>query len=469
MSKSSPRRLLASALTRLSPRALLRGVIERVKDVRGPVEASPSVAPPPASPMPTREQALADMRARPIVLGAPRSPGAAEGAPPRVSIVIPVHGKIEFTWACLRSIAEHCSGVDHEVVVVDDASPDETPSLAGAAAGLRLLRNETNLGFIGACNRGAAEARGEYVVFLNNDTRVRPQWLEWMLRTFEAAPGVGLVGSQLIFPDGTMQESGSIVFRDGRAWNYGRRGDPDDDRHRYLRDVDYCSGASIMLPRALFERLGGFDPLFSPAYYEDTDLAFRVRREGLRTVVQPLSRLTHYEGITAGTDVSAGTKRYQVLNHEKFFARWRDVLASAGEFGVDVERQKERAVRRRALLVDAMPHAGGAPLADLVRLPARLRAAGAKLTVFPTGALDDACANALRAAGIEVLTPRFAGTLEAHLAREDVAYDVVLVDRDEVASSAIAPAIEALRARRPATRVELGTFTTAALAAALLG
>lgn len=465
MSKSSPRRRLAHALTRLSPRALVRALFERarVRGVAVPPVSPPIAAPSPAPPMPTRAQALADLRARPITLGAPRSaPPSDSEVPPRVSIVIPVYGKVEFTWACLRSIAEHCGDVRHEVIVVDDASPDETPLLAGAAAGLRLLRNEQNLGFIGACNRGAAEARGEYVVFLNNDTRVRPQWLEWMLRTFEGAPGVGLVGSQLIFPDGTMQESGGIVFRDGRAWNYGRRGDPDDDRHRYLRDVDYCSGASIMLPRALFERLGGFDPLFSPAYYEDTDLAFRVRREGLRTVVQPLSRLTHYEGITAGTDVSEGTKRYQVLNHEKFFARWRDVLASAGEFGVDIELQKERGVRRRALLVDPEPRAG------LVGLAARLRGAGTKLTVFPSRGLDDARANVLRAAGIEVLTSRFAGALEARLAREDVRYDAVLVDGAEASRSEIAPAIEALRARRSATRLELGTFTSDALASALL-
>ena len=408
--------------------ARLRSLLDRVVAlVRTPASApAPQAAG--APPMPTREQALADMHVRPIAF--------ARVDAPRVSIVIPTYGKLEFTWACLRSIAEHCAGQSFEVIVVDDAGPDDPAPLEAAARGVRFFRNEKNLGFIGACNRGAAEARGDFLLFLNNDTRVQPGWLEWLLWTFDEMPDVGLVGSRLVFPDGTMQESGGIVFRDGSAWNYGRRGDPDDDRHLYLRDVDYCSGASIMLRRALLERLGGFDALYAPAYYEDTDLAFRVRREGLRTVIQPLSWITHYEGISSGTDVSVGTKRYQVLNHEKFFARWKDVLASAGEHGVDIERQKERKIRRRVLVVAAR-----LPSATLVQ--SLTRAHDVKITLWPVGEHAPGALDQLRARGVELLTRRYSGSLEVHLDAAGGLYDATFAATDVPTKVR-----EAVRARR---------------------
>jgi GT2 family glycosyltransferase len=370
------------------------------------------------------------MRARPITLECAERP--------RASIVIPVHGKVEYTWACLRSIAEQCAGLGYEVIVVDDASKDETPRLAEAARGLRMFRNAQNLGFVGSCNRGLAEARGDHVVFLNNDTRVQPGWLSWLLWTFEHVEGVGLVGSKLIYPDGRLQECGGIVFRDGSAWNYGRLGDPDDDRFEYLRDVDYVSGASIALPRALANELGGFDPVFAPAYYEDTDLAFRVRRAGKRVVVQPKSRVTHYEGVTAGTDTSQGVKRYQVVNEKTFFERWRDTLASAGERGVDIELQKERRVRRRVLVIDSyvpLPDqdSGSRRMDAVLTILQRL---GDKVTFYPDILQYPApYTDALRARGVEVITPQHAKSLRAHLEAFGANYAAVVVSRADVASA----------------------------------
>ena len=183
-------------------------------------------------------------------------------------------------------------------------------------SGLHFHRRARNGGFIAACNDGAARARGEFLVFLNNDTVPQPGWLDAMLDTFSSHPGAGLVGARLLYPDGQLQEAGGVVFSDGSAWNYGRFDRPGDPRYSYLRDADYCSGAAIAIPRELFESLGRFDTRYSPAYYEDTDLAFAVRAAGRRVLYQPFARVVHMEGTTAGTDTGSGVKAYQIAMAE---------------------------------------------------------------------------------------------------------------------------------------------------------
>jgi GT2 family glycosyltransferase/glycosyltransferase involved in cell wall biosynthesis len=273
---------------------------------------------------------------------------------PVASVIVPVHNELAFTLACLQSLVRHRDATPFEVVVVDDASSDATARTLPHIPGLRLVRLDRNAGFIGACNAGAAQARGEFLVFLNNDTYVQPGWLEALLKTFRDHPDTGLAGSQLVYPYGALQEAGGIVFADGSAWNYGRHGDRHDPRYNFVREADYCSGAAIAVRRALFAELGGFDPLYAPAYYEDTDLAMRVRAHGLKVRYQPASVVVHHEGATSGTDVSSGIKAYQVANHAKFLTRWREALATQHPApGTPIARASDHRRGRRVLVLDA--------------------------------------------------------------------------------------------------------------------
>ena len=327
-------------------------------------------------------------------------------ATPRVSIIIPVHNKFAYTAACLRSLGEHADAIPFEVIVVDDASSDETVARLAEVDGVIVERNAENLGFVGSCNAGAARARGEFVLFLNNDTVVTAGWLAALVRCFDEEADAGLVGAQLVYPDGRLQEAGGIVFSDGSGWNYGRFDDPDDPRHAYRREADYCSGAAILLRRDLFERLGRFDQRYAPAYYEDTDLAFAVRATGLKVIYEPRARVIHFEGITAGTDTGSGMKRYQVINQAKFLDKWRDALARQPKPGTPIGLAATHRAQRRILIIDATTptpdqDSGSLRMVNLMRV---LRRNGCHVAFMASNrAWDGRYTTDLQALGVEVL------------------------------------------------------------------
>jgi GT2 family glycosyltransferase len=261
-------------------------------------------------------------------LAEPRPLEIASSDDPLVSIIIPAYNQFAYTFNCLESLSVNLSSdLAYEIIIVNDASTDDTlEQLATLVKGIKVLTNAENSGFIRSCNYGASQAKGQYLYFLNNDTRILENCLESLLKLIVNNPQVGAVGSKLIYANSKQQEAGGIIWNSADGWNYGRLDSPDEPEYNYVRPVDYCSGASLLVPTELFKQLGGFSQDFIPAYYEDTDLCFAIRELGYQVLYQPQSNVIHYEGITSGTDLSSGIKQYQVINQTKFREKWSKVL-----------------------------------------------------------------------------------------------------------------------------------------------
>ncbi len=245
-----------------------------------------------------------------------------------MSIVIPVFRRADLTKRCLTSILEHTSGITYEVILVDDVSDEANRALLASVKGVELIVNSENLGYLRSVNRGGAAARGRWLVLANNDIEVQPGWLQELVRCGDSAPDIAVVTPRYVYPDGSLNEAGAVLWSDGTGANYGRGDHADSWRYGYRRDVDYGSAAALLVRADFWRDRGGYDETFLPMYYEDTDLCFDARERGLRVVYEPEAIVVHHEGGTAGTDPSAGYKRHQEENRLKFAAKWAVRLQS---------------------------------------------------------------------------------------------------------------------------------------------
>jgi O-antigen biosynthesis protein len=301
--------------------------------------------------------------------------------PIRTSIILLCYNKIDLTFQCLRSLLREVDLSNTEIIVVNNASTDNTKEVLAYFDGyIRVLNNEENVGFVHGNNKGAQLARGRYLLFLNNDTVVLPGWLEHLVETADNDPQVGVVGPMFIYPDGRIQEAGGIVWNNGEAFHYGWGKSPDDRRFNFAREVDYITGASILIRKDLFDRLGGLDKLYAPIYYEDTDICFGVRSLGYKVVYQPMSRIVHFEGVTAGSDVTKGLKRFQIVNGEKFREKWRDVLERE-HLPRDLRNLEDASNRKRGRVVVVFDE----------RVPSPDRDAGSLRMFWILKTLSDSC------------------------------------------------------------------------------
>jgi GT2 family glycosyltransferase len=225
------------------------------------------------------------------------------------SIIIPVWNGINDLPACLEALAVQ-THAPLEIIAVDNASTDGSGDwIAAHHPDAQLIRNAENRGFGGACNTGLAAAKGDLLLLLNQDTIVRPDWLAALVKAMADDGSIGIAGSKGLYPDGTIQHAGAVVDGRGASEHLGYR-QVDSGQFDQLSDVDYVTGASLMIRRSLYEQIGGFDPGFYPAYLEDVDLCYRARAAGRRVVYVPTSVLVHNERSSAATPNYAGALLY---------------------------------------------------------------------------------------------------------------------------------------------------------------
>jgi len=351
---------------------------------------------------------------------------------PRASIILIAWKRIDLLLACLRSLFETLGrGVTYEVIVVSNDAPQPfKDALRSQVDGVRLIEAHTNHGFGGGCNLGASVARGEYLVFLNDDCIVAPGWLDWLVATADANPLAGAVGSVVLFPDGHIQEAGSVIWADGSTMPVARGAAGDSMEWQFVRQVDYSSACSLLVTRRAWNLVGGFDNDYFPAYYEDVDLCLALREGGYRVLVEPRSRAWHHE--SASSDRMFKSFLFK-RNQKRLQEKWATTLQRQ----VPAEPTSPAALRRaawrargaptRVLIIDErVPDPSlGAGYGRMFTAALELAAGGYAVAIYPTGGVNGAPPDALISAGVAIVS----GDLQSHLSCAWINYDVVIVSR----------------------------------------
>ncbi len=353
---------------------------------------------------------------------------------PRISIIITLFNRAAYTLTCLECLTAHADE-DCEIILVDNGSTDETAGLLARIDNALVISNRENIGFLQACNQAADRAKGDWLLFLNNDTQILPVFLSALLRAGESTAQCGAVGGRLILPDGTLQEAGSIIWNDGSCAGYGRGDDPFKPEYSYLREVHYCSGACLLVKKRHFEQAGRFDEQYAPAYYEETDLCMKLREMGLKVIYQPAAALIHYE--FGSSPSREQVRRIHVRNMEKFHRKWARRLTAHPSSSEDTLGCREILVagKKRILVVDDLipdPALGsGFPRTHLiVRLLADL---GHAVTFYPLQFPErrEPVTHELQQRGVEVMYAREGAPLdfESFLSSRLTHYDALWISR----------------------------------------
>ena len=272
---------------------------------------------------------------------------------PDVSIIIPVYNKFNYTYNCLKSIQRQSDNkVSYEIIIADDFSDDITVEIDKIVSGINVVKTRENSGFLKNCNNAAKKAKGKYILFLNNDTQVQNNWLYALVELIERDSAIGAVGSKMVFENGMLLEAVGIVWNDATVSNYGRMGDPALPEYNYLKEVDYISGASLMIRKSVWEEVKYFDEIYTPAYYEDIDLCFSIRQKKYKVFYQPSSVVMHYEGISNGSDISKGQNEYKIKNKNKFYEKWKEcLLRDQYPNGKEIFHARDRSRNKKTLLM----------------------------------------------------------------------------------------------------------------------
>ena len=250
------------------------------------------------------------------------------------ALLIPVYNNWHMTERCLKSVLRSRDASKLDIYIINDGSTDDTLTQLDRYPQVKIINTPKNLGFTKACNFAFDTLREyKYLYLLNNDTEVQDGFLDFCLEVKAANPKAGLVGSTIHFPDGSIQDCGLIVWSDALVSGFGRGSKPSGIEFSFSRQVDFCSGAGFLIDNEALQDVDFFDEIYAPAYYEDTDLAFKMRNAGYEVWIASSSRVFHHEGITHGRDVK--TLDLVDLNMEKFRNKWSDVLVDHPTFSTN--------------------------------------------------------------------------------------------------------------------------------------
>jgi GT2 family glycosyltransferase len=231
--------------------------------------------------------------------------------------VIPVHGRAGLTRQCLDTILQEPPAVEHELIVVDDASRDETPRLLESyGEHVQTVRLEANSGFAAACNAGAEAAGGELLVFLNNDTIPVAGWLDALVEYAGEHPAAGVVGAKLLFPNETVQHAGVVICQDGNPRHIYAGFPAAHPAVNIARRFQAVTAACMLVRREAFVAAQGFDESYRNCL-EDTDMCLKAGEAGYEVHYCPKSVLYHLES------VSRGRRSKEIERNAKLFReRW---------------------------------------------------------------------------------------------------------------------------------------------------
>lgn len=244
---------------------------------------------------------------------------------PVVDICIVTYNRLDLLEKCINSILEETHYPNYRILVYSNGCEDGTQAylkqLQATHTKVQIFLRDSNEGFVKPNNVLMHHQPTNDVVLLNNDVEVTKGWLFGLYKTAYATATTGIAGGKILYPDGTLQEFGAIIYKDGSGLNIGKGQAPDASAYAKKREAAYVSGCLMYIKRSTIEQIGVFDEAFHPCYFEDSDFCYRAKEKGLKTYVTPESIIYHYEGATAGTSTSNGFKRFQELNKQKFLKR----------------------------------------------------------------------------------------------------------------------------------------------------
>ncbi len=267
---------------------------------------------------------------------------------PAVSIILLAFRDLEGLARAIDSVERSVPDtIPYEVIVYANGVAREHIEHLCSHPQVRILTSAVNRGFAGGCNAAVSEARGEYILLLNDDVVVAEGWLEPLLELAHRRPDAGAIGSRILAADGTLREAGAVVWKDGAT--HGVATPPDDTQYMAVRAVDYSSAASLLVRKSTWEKIGGICEDYFPAYYEDVDLAFSIWAAGEKVLYQPKSVVFHDESVSTERD-------YRIFllyrNREKFAEKWKERLACHEE---RVQSNLDASVHRSVLRAQGYP------------------------------------------------------------------------------------------------------------------